>query len=90
MAKLKKINLNKEVLDDIVVNLINHVPGISKETKPIVEICQVDVPYIKITIKPIDDITNVYDLCKKIQDLVYYHILTNFDLEGTKVDVLAI
>ena len=90
MAKLKKINLNKEVLDDIVVSLINYVPGISKGTKSIVEICQADVPYIKITIKPIDDITNVYDLCKKLQDLVYYHILTNFDLERIRVDVLAI
>lgn len=90
MAKLKKINLNKEVLDDIVASLINYVPGISKETKPVVEICQADVPYIKITIKPIDDIANVYDLCKKLQDLVYYHILTNFDLERARVDVLAI
>ena len=90
MQKLKKINLTKEVINDVVEDLIKSVPGISKSSAPTIEINQDIVPHIKITIKPIDDIVNVYNLCKQLQDLVYYHILNDFDLNKIRVDVVAI
>ncbi len=90
MSKLKKINLNGEVLNDILDNVIKKVPGISNTLKPTIEISHSTIPFIKITIKPMDDIVNVYNLCKRLQDLVYYHILTNLDLDKIRVDVVAI
>ena len=90
MQKLKKINLSEEVISDVVEDLIKSVPGISKSFTPTIEINQDVVPHIKITIKPINDIVNIYNLCKQLQDLVYYHILNDFDLNKIRVDVVAV
>ena len=90
MQKLKKINLSEEVISDVIEDLIKSVPGISKSFTPTIEINQDVVPHIKITIKPINDIVNIYNFCKQLQDLVYYHILNDFDLNKIRVDVVAV
>lgn len=89
MSKLKKIGINSSIINDVLSNVLESIPGVANDPKPCIEFQQDDTPHITITFTPMEDIVNVFDLCVKIQNIVYYRLLNDFDLQKIKVDVLA-
>ncbi|MBQ6954549.1 MAG: hypothetical protein IJP83_00520 [Mycoplasma sp.] len=89
MSKLKKIGINSSIINDVLSNVLESIPGVANDPKPCIEFQQDDTPHITITFTPMEDIVNVFDLCMKIQNIVYYRLLNDFDLQKIKVDVLA-
>jgi hypothetical protein len=69
--------------------MLESIPGVANDPKPCIEFQQDDTPHITIIFTPMEDIVNVFDLCVKIQNIVYYRLLNDFDLQKIKVDVLA-
>ena len=89
MSKLRKIGINLKIINDVLSNVLETIPGVANVPKPCIEFQQDDIPHITITFAPMEDIVNVFDLCVKIQNIVYYRLLNDFDLQKIKVDVLA-
>ena len=89
MSKLTKIGINSNIINDVLCGVVESIPGVTNNPKPHIDFCQDGIPHITITFTPMEDIVNVFDLCMKIQDVVYYRLINDFDLKKIKVDILA-
>lgn len=88
MKKAKKIFFDKDIVASIVGIVLSTTPGISVHDEPTVDIF-VNEPRIEIKFQPSDSISNIYDVSLKIQEIVYYKIVRQFDLSQLVVNVSA-
>lgn len=89
MGKIKIINLQTDILINLVRSMMDSIPGVDN-TQPIdITYCQEATPTLSIAYCPNDDVINVYDLSLKIQDLIYFKIYHDFDLQKLTVHVHA-
>lgn len=90
MRNRKKIVFNFEIINEIVHNILSLTPGVDMKKDIKVDFDQKSIPIVSITFSHQSDISNIYDLCIEIQDLVYYKLSKDFDLKQLFVNVIVV
>lgn len=89
MKKLSIINIDKAVVKQLIEYILSTTPGV-ETTKPInVEIKHNIAPIINVRCYFKKYITNLYDICKEIQNILYYKLIHDFDLSNITINVFA-
>ncbi|GHU47166.1 hypothetical protein FACS1894218_1020 [Bacilli bacterium] len=88
MAKTNRINYDESLIIRIITNIIEKTPGVSVSDESSV-ILSDKHDSVNVTITPLKQIVNVYDLVKKLQENIYYQVTKIFDLYDIIVNVRA-
>lgn len=79
LMKFEKIIFNDRIAKSIVKELVLKTPGIQPNSEVIVNVSK-DTNTIDVTFTPLHYLCNIFDVCKRVQDNVYYTITQSFDL----------
>ncbi|GHU30728.1 hypothetical protein FACS1894166_00900 [Bacilli bacterium] len=86
MSKIDRINYDESLIIRIITNIIQKTPGISVDDELNVAVSDKHNS-IDVTLAPLNNIINVYDLAKKLQESIYYQVIKIFDLLDIVVNV---
>ncbi|MDR1991509.1 MAG: hypothetical protein LBP70_02165 [Mycoplasmataceae bacterium] len=86
MSKVNQINYDHSLILHLITNVVSKIPGINTKENFNVQINDTHT-VLDITFKPLHYITNVSQLARKVQDMVYFNVKKNFDLFGIVVNV---
>ncbi len=85
------LGISKDLLIDIIGQIVRKTPGVDNTKKVNIDIEKKSSNLIvKVEFYPSEDIINIYDLCLRLQSLIHFQMTKHFDMKNINVEVTAL
>lgn len=85
------LGISKDLLIDIIGQIVRKTPGVDNTKKVNIDIEKKSSNLIvKVEFYPSEDIINIYDLCLRLQSLIHFQMTKHFDMKNINVEVTTL